>query len=422
MPDLGLIVVDEEHDSSYKQESAPRYNARDVAVVRARMLGIPILLGSATPSLESIHNVRQGKYRHVEMPRRVTSHDLPIVMVIPLSGAFYRPDGTGLITEELDYLIRKRLETREQILLFLNRRGFETFLHCTRCGHVLKCPHCDITLTYHRAQNCLRCHYCGHGQAVVADCPECSTPGLRRAGVGTEKISAEIARRYPEARVARLDRDTASSHQAMRRTIGNFARGDYDILVGTQMVAKGHDFPRVTLVGIINADTGLHFPDFRAAERTYQILTQVAGRAGRGELAGRVVIQTFFPDHFAVRAAASGDFTTFVQKELEYRKTLGYPPFGRLVKILCQGESAEDVEAEASRCASLLREKAPGARILGPAPSPIEKIQNKRRFQILLKSSSPAALHAALVALEAEAPRSKSGVDRIVDVDPQSML
>ncbi len=422
IPDLGLIVADEEHDASYKQESSPRYNARDVAIVRARMLKIPIVLGSATPSLETFHNTRTGKFQLVEMPRRVTSHDLPIVTIVPLDGTFYRADGSGLITDQLDRLIRNRLAHKEQVLLFLNRRGFATYLHCTRCGFVLKCPECDITLTYHRSQESARCHYCGHARPVPTDCPDCDMPGMRRTGVGTEKITLEMARRYPEARVARLDRDTASTHGALRATIASFARREHDILVGTQMVAKGHDFPQVTLVGIVSADTGLNFPDFRAAERTFQLVTQVAGRAGRGAREGRVIIQTFFPDHFAIRCAASGDFAEFARKELEFRRTLGYPPFGRLVKVLFHGAREEAVATEAKETGDILREGSPGCRILGPAPSPIAKIQGKFRHQILLKSASAQALHAALDRLEKKRPPKKGSVDRVIDVDPQSML
>jgi primosomal protein N' (replication factor Y) len=422
IPDLGLIVVDEEHDASYKQESSPRYHARDVAIVRARMLDIPIVLGTATPSLESFHNARSGKYELVEMPRRVTSHDLPVVTIVPLKPEYYRPDGSGLITSELDRLIRDRLKRKEQVLLFLNRRGFATYLHCTRCGFVLKCQECDVTLTFHRSQNAVRCHYCGHYRAIPTDCPECNLPGIRRSGVGTEKVAAELARRYAEARIARLDRDTAKSPGALRATIGGFARGEYDMLVGTQMVAKGHDFPQVTLVGVINGDTGLHFPDFRSAERTFQLITQVAGRAGRGANAGRVIVQSFFPDHFAIQCAATSDFAQFSRKELEFRKTLGYPPFGRLVKILFQGPSEDRVSEEAKAVAGILAQGQPGCRVLGPAPSPIARIQGKFRFQILLKSASTQQLHALLGRLEKERQGRKGAVERTIDVDPNSML
>lgn len=422
IPDLGLIVVDEEHDASYKQESSPRYHARDVAIVRAQMLNIPILLGTATPSLESFHNTKSSKYKLIEMPRRVTSHDLPLITVVPLKPEYYRPDGSGLITSELDRLIRNRLLRKEQVLLFLNRRGFSTYLHCTRCGFVLKCKECDITLTFHRSQNAVRCHYCGHYRAIPTDCPDCDLPGIRRSGVGTEKVASALARRYSEARVARLDRDTATNPGALRATIGSFARGEYDMLVGTQMVAKGHDFPQVTLVGIINADTGLHFPDFRSAERTFQLITQVAGRAGRGAHAGRVIIQSFFPDHFAIHCAATNDFAEFSRKELKFREALGYPPFGRLVKLLFQGANEERVSAEAKEAARILAEDRAGCRVLGPAPSPIARIQGKFRFQILLKSTSTQRLHALLARLESARPARKGAVERTIDVDPNSML
>jgi primosomal protein N' (replication factor Y) len=397
------------------------------------MLRIPIILGSATPALESWYNASSGKYQLLEMPRRVTAHDLPIVTIVPLQADFYRLDGSGLITDQLDMLIRQRLAAREQILLFLNRRGFATYLHCVRCGFIMKCPECDITLTFHRSQNAARCHYCGHRRELPPTCPDCEMPGIRRAGVGTEKVVAELGRRYDEACVARLDRDTVSSHRGLRSTIASFARGDFNILVGTQMVAKGHDFPQVTLVGIINADTGLHFADFRAAERTFQLITQVSGRAGRGTRAGRVVIQSFFPDHFAVRLAANGEFSEFCRRELEFRKALGYPPFGRLVKILFHGPAAERVDQEAQRTAAFLREgeksdgsfglqKPPGCRVLGPAPSPISKIQGKHRRQILLKSPSPSSLHSLLHRLEKGLPKPARGVERAIDIDPQSML
>lgn len=418
---LGLIVVDEEHDASYKQESSPRYNARDVAVVRAKMLGIPAVLGSATPSLESYHHARTGKYELVELPRRVTSQDMPLVTIVPLASDFYRPDGTGLISDQLDVLVRQRLRDGEQVLLFLNRRGFATFLHCLRCGFVLKCPDCDIALTYHRAENAVRCHYCGYRREPPRACPDCDMPGLRRSGVGTEKVVAEVGRRYEEARIARLDRDAARSHEALRATVAAFARGEYDILVGTQMVAKGHDFPRVTLVGILNADTGLHFPDFRATERTFQLIVQVAGRAGRGSRPGRVVVQTFFPDHFSVRCAAAGEFEEFFRLECASRKPFGYPPFGRVAKVLFLGRDPEAVASAAQEVAEALR-AVPGPRILGPVPAPIPKVEGKHRQQILLKAPSASVLSRALDALGDRGFRRSRSVETIVDVDPQSVL
>ena len=421
--DLGIIIVDEEHDSSYKQESSPRYNARDVAVVRARMLGIPVLLGSATPTLETLHNARSGKYQLLELPERATKQRLPAVRTTALGAEYYRLDGSGLISDDLDTQIRKSLRSKEQIMLFLNRRGFATYLHCFRCGFVLSCEECDITLTYHRREELARCHYCDHRIRVPEKCPDCGMPHLRRSGVGTEKITNELARRYPDANVARLDRDTVTNFQTLQETLQRFGEGEYNILVGTQMIAKGHDFPGVTLVGIINADTGLHFPDFRAAERTYQLITQVSGRAGRGEQKGRVIIQTFTPDHYSIDCAARLDFSTFVQKEMGFRKTLGYPPFGRVVKIGLQCEDLDKLNDEGRKLAEALKASAPaGCRVLGPAPAPIARIQGKHRLQIIMKSPSSRDLHEALKAIETSGPKRRSKVERSIDVDPQSML
>ncbi|MBN1442013.1 MAG: primosomal protein N' [Planctomycetes bacterium] len=422
IPDLRLIIVDEEHESSYKQESSPRYHARDVAVVRGRMLSIPVVLGSATPSLESTHNARNGKYELVELPSRATPHDLPAVVISPLDGSFYRSDGSGLVTDQLDYLIRRQLQDREQMLIYLNRRGFATYLHCVRCGFVMKCDQCDVTLTFHRGENIARCHYCGLGREIPAACPECLMPGPRKSGVGTERVFDALKKRYPEARIARLDRDVITTHRKLRTTLAGFARGDYDMLVGTQMLAKGHDFPRVSLVGILLADTGLSFPDFRAAERTFQLITQMAGRAGRGAKRGRVIVQTFFPDHYAVRCAASADYRGFCNQELERRRPLGYPPFGRLVKIVLASEDEEKLKKEAARIGRRLRESAAeGCQVLGPAPSPIAKIQNRHRKQILLKAKKAAPLQALLRACEKDLA-SRRSVDVAVDVDPQSMM
>jgi primosomal protein N' (replication factor Y) len=422
LPDLRLIVVDEEHDASYKQESSPRYHARDVAVVRARLLGVPVVLGSATPSLESAHNCRTGKYQLVELQRRATSHDLPHVTVVPLDGAFYRSDGSGLVSAQLDHMIRSRLEKREQILIFLNRRGFATYLHCIRCGWVFKCDHCDVTMTFHRRSAIACCHLCGFTRPLPPSCPVCRMPGPRKGGAGTEKVVATLARLYPVARVARLDRDTVTSHHALKETLARFARGEQDILVGTQMVAKGHDFPGVSLVGILLADTGLHQPDFRAAERTYQLITQVSGRAGRGDRPGRVIVQTFFPEHYAVELAAKGDWRGFLEKELSLRKEFSYPPFARLAKVVVSGRDEERVRRRAVRIGERLRSGTlAGVQVLGPGRSPIARIHKRHRMQLLLKSGRAAALHDLLRACERDF-RTPKGVDVQVDVDPQSLL
>ena len=445
LPDLGLIVVDEEHESSYKQDTSPRYHARDVAVMRGKLLGATVILGSATPSLESLHNANTGKYGLLELPRRATTHGLPRVHVVDLDGRFYSPSGKGLISPDLDRMLHRELKRGAQSILYLNRRGFTTYLHCLECGGVVNCDECDVSLTFHHGENVLRCHYCDLKQMVPKTCPECRSREIRHSGVGTEKVVAEISRRFPEARVLRLDRDTVRNHQNLKKALASFSRGDYDILVGTQMVAKGHDFPGVNLVGILLADTGLHFPDFRAAERTWQLLTQVAGRAGRGEQQGLAIIQTFSAEHNAVRCAASGDHEEFCRLELENRKALGYPPFGRLVKILLSGKNEDAVEEEAGRIGEILRQassparrqdesgslselKKTGAgalasrpRILGPAPAPLNKLQGKFRIQILIKSPTSAVNHRLLERVETRL-KPRRGVDLFIDVDPQSML
>ena len=417
-PDLGIIIVDEEHEPGYKQETSPRYHARDVAVYRARLLGIPVILGSATPSLESYHNAREGKYRLLSLPRRVTPHDLPSVTLVELGTDFYRSDGRGLISDPLDRLIRSRLAGKEQVLLFLNRRGFSTYIHCLRCGFVLKCDACDLALTYHRQKGRALCHLCDASREPPQGCPECGNPALRRSGAGTERILEELARRYPEARTARLDSDVASGHRALRAILERFSTGQIDILVGTQMVAKGLDFPRISLVGIICADTGLNLPDFRAAERTFQLVTQVSGRAGRGDRAGRVVVQTFFPGHYALRHAMAGTFEGFFAEELSFRKALGYPPCGRVAKVLIQGKDAGKVQEAAAALGLALRSTGK-ATVLGPAEPPIARIQGRHRMQILLKAANVRDLQEALAALP---EKSTAGVDVIVDVDPQSIL
>jgi primosomal protein N' (replication factor Y) len=445
LPDLGLIIVDEEHESSYKQDTSPRYHARDVAVMRGKLLEATVILGTATPSLESLYNASTGKYGLLELPRRATVHGLPRVHVVDLDGRFYSPSGRGLISPDLDRMMHRELKRGTQSILYLNRRGFTTYLHCLECGYVVNCDECDVSLTFHHGENVLRCHYCDLKQMVPKACPDCSSREIRHSGVGTEKVVAEISRRFPEARVLRLDRDTVRNHQNLKNSLASFARGDYDILVGTQMVAKGHDFPGVNLVGILLADTGLHFPDFRASERTWQLLTQVAGRAGRGEHEGLAIIQTFSAEHNAVRCAASGDHEEFCRLELENRKALGYPPFGRLVKILLSGKNEDSVEKEAARIGEILRQassparrpegsgslselKKTGAgalasrpRILGPAPAPLNKLQGKFRIQILIKSPTSAVNQRLLERVE-DRLKPRRGVNLSIDVDPQSML
>ncbi|MEM7232465.1 MAG: primosomal protein N' [Planctomycetota bacterium] len=422
IPNLGLIVVDEEHEPSYKQESAPKYNGRDVAVVRAQLLSIPVVLGSATPSLESMQNAKSGKYELIELRERATSHDLPNVSIVPLEKDFYRSDGGGLVGRQLDYQIKKRLKNREQVLIFLNRRGFATYLHCTRCGFVLKCKNCDVTMTFHRKESTVRCHYCGFMHPVPDNCPDCGMPGPRKSGAGTEKVVEALSKKYPDARIGRLDRDAVTTHSSLKETLSRFAAKELDMLVGTQMIAKGHDFPGVSLVGILLADSGLHLPDFRAAERTFQLLTQVAGRAGRGDRPGQVIVQTFFPDHYAIRFSADGNYSSFADKELGMRKTFGYPPFGRLAKVVVSGTDEEKVRKESVALGEELQsKKGEGVQVLGPVPSPIARIQTRHRMQVLIKASKSSAIHTLL---DEALPQSTSrrGADISVDIDPQSLL
>ena len=430
IPDLKLIVIDEEHEPSYKQESSPRYNGRDVAIMRAHMSKIPVILGSATPSMESYNNARVGKYILVELPRRATTHDLPTISVVSMGSEFYRPDGEGLICGPLDFQIKKCLQRKEQVILFLNRRGFSTYLHCVQCGFVLKCDFCDIALTYHHHERETRCHYCDARYTVPRGCPECQFPTLKKGGVGTEKVVEVITRRYKDARVQRMDRDTVKNQNSLKTILEDFSNGKTDIIVGTQMIAKGHDFPRVSLVGILSADSSLHFPEFRSAERTFQIITQVSGRAGRGESAGHVFVQTFSQDHYAIQHAVTNDYSAFFEIEAENRKMLRYPPFGRIAKVLIQDEKlerarscAENTLLQLKQAASNLAEQSDGDRVdvLGPAEAPITRIQEKHRYHILIKASGAHSLQKVLRSAKLhKGGRMSSEV--IVDVDPQTMM
>ncbi len=424
IPNLKLIIVDEEHEPSYKQESSPRYNGRDMAVLRAKLLNIPVILGSATPAIESYHNAKAGKYELIEMPFRATAHNLPNIIVQELDKSFYRSDGSGLISGPLDYQLKSCLKRGDQAIIFLNRRGFSTFLHCLQCGHVFKCEDCDITLTYHQKEHSLRCHYCDSHYKVPEECPECQFTGLRKSGVGTEKLTSLLESKFPTARVGRLDRDTVKNQQILRATLDSFAKGNLDILVGTQMLAKGHDFPGVSLVGIITADTGLHFPDFRSCERTFQLITQVAGRAGRGERKGKVILQTFFPDHPALQCAVKNDYLGLYEIEKENREFMAYPPFGRLAKILIQHEKQEKAESMAMSIADRLEQLASGkegVEVLGPVQAPISRIQDRHRYHILVKSRDAGEL-LSIVGSGAVRPDGRLTADIIIDIDPQSML
>jgi len=433
VPDLGLIIVDEEHDPSYKQEEGLRYHARDLAVVRGKLLGCPVLLGSATPSVDSYHNARLGRYRLLQLASRVNEKPLPAVATVDLRKAMQCGPETsplarpvaGFFSPPLIEALQENHRRGLQSLIFLNRRGFANFLQCRLCGFVVRCPHCSISLTFHRKEHSVFCHHCGFRKPATELCPQCAQPALGAMGFGTEKLEEELLRFLPAARVGRMDRDTTSKRGSQERLFRQWERGEIEVLVGTQMIAKGHDVAGVTLVGVIFADLSLNLPDFRAAERTFQLLLQVAGRAGRGNDPGKVIIQTFLPEHYTFSFAATHDYEGFFAAEIEFRRALNYPPFSRLVQLRLDGPDPRKVEHRAKGMGADLRQHikdkgAPGIEVLGPAPAPIEKLRNRYRWQILLKGNrSPALLDLARTA-DALCPR--GDVRLHVDVDPYNML
>jgi len=425
-PHLGLVVLDEEHESSFKQESAPRYHARDVAIARAKAEGIPLVLGSATPSLESWHRAQTGEYTLVEMPRRVLDRPMPMVGTIDLRGQKQRGGlSGGAISRQLRAAMKTALDEGGQVILLLNRRGFSTHIQCPACGHVVRCPECDIALTHHRTEEIALCHYCDFQVPAPTKCPTCDFVGIRYSGLGTQRLEAEVRARFPDVLTLRMDTDTMQAHGSHERALAAFRSGKVRILLGTQMIAKGLDFPNVTLVGVINADTALHLPDFRAAERTFHLVTQVAGRTGRGPKGGRVLVQTFSPDHPAILAAVRHDYAAFAAGELPMREMLRYPPFAGMIRLVIRGPS-EPVVSEfaaqvAQRIATALHEQKTDARILGPAPCPFARLRGNYRFQIQVQGAASDKLREAV--REATAGlESPENVQWIVDVDPVEML
>jgi len=428
---LGLIVIDEEHETTFKQEATPRYHARDVAVMRARLEDIPIVMGSATPSLESWANAARGAYTLLELPKRVENRPMPPVQVIDLRHE-PKPQGKpGAISHTLETAMRGTLKAKGQIILMLNRRGFSTHVHCPACGHVAQCAHCDLALTFHRTKAALVCHYCGWETAPYAKCPGCGQAAIRYQGLGTEKLHAEVEQKFPGSVCQRMDSDTMSKPGSHQRVLDAFRDGLVHILLGTQMIAKGLDFPNVTLVGVVNADVGLHLPDFRSAERTFQLLAQVAGRAGRGDKGGRVLVQTYTPEHPCITLAAGHDYATFAAQELVHRKQHKYPPYERMARLIVRSEKEEaacafaDTLAGAFQSALAAHAKAadgkPPVRLLGPAECPVFRLKNYYRFHFQVQADSSAALHEVLRAALATA-RPPSGVEFQVDIDPYSML
>ncbi|HNU51988.1 MAG TPA: primosomal protein N' [Verrucomicrobiota bacterium] len=422
---LGLIIVDEEHEHSYKQEETPRYHARDVAVLRAQKEGAVVVLGSATPSLESYYNARQGKYRLLELPTRVDNQRLPIVRVVDLRHEVRRERGSPILSPLLREAILQRLERREQVILFLNRRGYANALQCPRCGHVVGCPNCSVALTYHRTNHRLCCHLCGHWENPPNACPqrECRSPAIRYAGIGTQRVEEALRRQFPQARIQRMDSDILQRKEDYRRILGDFRTGRIDLLIGTQMIAKGLHFPNVTLVGIVLADMSLHIPDFRAAERTFQLLTQVAGRAGRGDIEGEVIVQSFTPFHSAIQYARRHDFISFYEQEIEFRRELSYPPLARAALLTLRGRNEDKVRFTTDHLHGLLTEAFHDETdyILGkPAPAPLLRAEGFYRYQILLRTRQMLRTSRRLAAIHHRL-NLPEGVTLAIDVDPVNL-
>lgn len=422
LENLGLIVVDEEHESSYKQEEAPRYHARDLAVLRAAKEKCAILLGTATPSLESYFNARKGKYRLLQLKTRADNRSMPIIRILDLRRLKRSGGGDPILSPPLCVAIQERLARQEQIILFLNRRGFSTALICTICGHVCQCTDCSLSLTYHRTDSRLICHLCGHTASLPAKCPSCGDSAIRHSGIGTQKIE-EISRRiFPTARIARMDADSMTRKNAHREVLGRFKSGQIDLLIGTQMIAKGLHFPNVTLVGIINADLGLHLPDFRAGERTFQLLTQVAGRAGRGEMQGEVFVQTFTPFNPAIQFARHHDYEGFFEQEIQFRQCFHHPPFSRFVLLTIRSTHRERAEFSAQTLARKLSAILPPSVSLGqPAPAPLEKVKGQFRFHLNLRAKSASSLIRILRPI-LDKMSFPQGVRLTIDVDPYQLL
>ena len=420
---LGLIVVDEEHDGSYKQEENPRYNGRDVAVVRAHAAGACVVLGSATPGLESRYNVERGKYTLLELPGRIEERPLPSVELVDMRQEFLETRKQNTFSRKLLEAVGKRLENGEQAIILLNRRGFSSFVACLACGERVQCVNCSLTLTYHKRDRRLLCHYCWYAEKVPSVCPKCASDHIYFLGLGSERVEEELHREFPTARIARLDRDTVTGKRHYETILSSFREGSHDILVGTQMIAKGHDIPNVTLVGVVSGDIGLGMPDFRAAERTFQLLTQVAGRAGRGALPGIVLIQTINPDHYAIRMAAAQDYAAFYEKELCFRRMMSYPPFSAMANILVRAEKKEDAMRMSSELGTLLMPPPEKLRIMGPAEAPVPRLKSEYRYQFLIKASSRKMLNTTLRTIRQFALDRKWGATALViDVDPLTLM
>ncbi|MBP6002734.1 MAG: primosomal protein N' [Pyrinomonadaceae bacterium] len=425
LENIGLVIVDEEHDPSYRQHESPFYNARDVGVMRAHLAGAVVVLGSATPAMESFYNAQTGKYTYLRLPDRIGGRGLATAELIDMRDVFKRFGKDVALSPELLDAITETHAKGEQVIILLNRRGFSQFVLCRTCGETLKCPNCDITLTFHRGDNKLLCHYCNHRERSPKVCPHCQSEYLYFVGEGTENIADQLTKKFPNMRIARVDRDTMAHKGEMEDVLLKFAGGGLDMLVGTQMIAKGHDFPNVTLVGVISVDIGLGLPDLRSAERTFQLITQVAGRAGRGKRAGKVLIQTYYPEHYALRYAKDQDYDAFYKEEIKFRQRLGYPPFFVLASVLIKHRD----HAYASKNANILRRAldeantSRQARVLGPAPASLFRLKNEFRLQIILKGTSRRNLRETLDIALAGAEHDGCDLRTInVEIDPVNLM
>jgi primosomal protein N' (replication factor Y) len=420
---LGLIVIDEEHDGSYKQGEYPRYHARESAIIRAQIENCPILLGSATPSLESYYNAGNGKYIYISLPNRIYDRALPVTRFIDMKEE-YRQTGDPIFSRFLLEQISRTLQRKEQILILQNRRGYAAWFMCRECGNILECPHCSMTLTFHKYRNRMVCHYCDYARLAPRSCEKCGSRYLHLFGVGTEKLVESLQSLFPSARIERFDRDSTRKAGSIAKILTKFALHEIDMLVGTQMLAKGHDFPRITLVGVIGADSGIGIPDFRASERLYQLITQVSGRSGRGEEPGLVVLQTFHPDHYAIRSAMEQSYQEFYEKEIRFRKVLLFPPYVSLANIIFSGKESALILEEARQFAKyLLVFKTETMKLSGPAIAPMAKLRGLNRFQILLKSFSRKSLRDALRRALAEFEKHPKRHSQVtIDIDPYSLI
>jgi primosomal protein N' (replication factor Y) len=424
LPNLKLIIVDEEHDTSYKQDERLCYHARDLAVLKAKMASSVVIIGSATPSVRTFFNARTKKYRHLELSQRVDDRPMPVVEIIDMKSQQEESGKIPILSNALIEGIKETLAKKEQVLLFLNKRGFDTFLVCAECGYNFRCPNCAVSLKNHIAEGVVKCHYCDYTIKSLPLCPSCKSGRILSYGVGTQKLEKEIEKIFPEARIQRMDSDTTSRKGTQEKILQALEMRQIDILIGTQMITKGHDFPFITLVGVISADTALNMPDFRAAERTFQLITQVAGRGGRGETPGKVIIQTFNPDHYALRHAQNHDYKSFYAEEIDFRKDLQYPPFGRIINLRLSSIKKEVLIEEAhllGKLAKKLRARHENiAEIIGPAESPLAKIRGRFRYQMLIKGQDINVLHQ--IAREIISKNKNSNVKITADVDPENFM